>query len=214
MNWRFWKRREQASPVAHPLERENHALLQEQATFLKGLQTGHLALQEQQQETVRLVNNLARMQYRWNQAQTEKLDRALQEQRDSSDREKSFETSVHGLLVLLDDMEAIVEHADTSVDNPWLGVIGQWQKQIKLLLQELGVEPISHLGTLFDPKTAEAMDTVSKEEAAQKVQSGWQGIFEPYTVVDIIRKGYRLVDGKVIRKAQVVTIEEEPHASN
>ena len=181
---------------------------------MKGLQTGHLALQEQQQETVRLVNNLARMQYRWNQAQTEKLDRALQDQRDSSDREKSFETSVHGLLVLLDDMEAIVEHADTSVDNPWLGVIGQWQKQIKLLLQELGVEPISHLGTLFDPKTAEAMDTVSKEEAAQKVQSGWQGIFEPYTVVDIIRKGYRLVDGKVIRKAQVVTIEEEPHASN
>ena len=63
MNWRFWECTEQASTEAHLLELDIRALLKE-TTLLKELQADHLALQEQQQETGKLVNNLARMQYR------------------------------------------------------------------------------------------------------------------------------------------------------
>mgnify|MGYP000936418932 FL=1 len=209
MNWRFWRRKGEATPVAHTPEPDIHVLFKEQASLLEGLQAGYLALQEQQQETARLVNNLARMQHRWNRDQTGKLDRAIEDKARSADLERLLETSVDGLLILIDDMDTILEHHDRSVDNPWIRVINQWQKQVEVLLQKLGVEPIPLLGTLFDPQTAEAMDTVTREEAMKKAQNGWHGVLEPYTVVDVIRKGYQFADGSVRRKALVLTIEEE-----
>lgn len=209
MNWRFWRRKEKAAPVAQAPESDIQVLFQEQTILLEGLQARYLALQEQQQETTRLVNNLARMQHRWNRDQTGKLDRAIEDKVRSADLERLLGISVDGLLILIDDMDTILEHHDRSLDNPWIHVISQWQKQVEMLLQQLGVEPIPLLGTLFDPKTAEAMDTVTRAEAMKKAQNGWHGVLEPYTVVDVIRKGYRFIDGSIMRKALVLTIEEE-----
>lgn len=209
MNWRFWRRKEKAAPVAQAPESDIQVLFQEQTILLEGLQARYLALQEQQQETTRLVNNLARMQHRWNRDQTGKLDRAIEDKVRSADLERLLGISVDGLLILIDDMDTILEHHDRSLDNPWIHVISQWQKQVEMLLQQLGVEPIPLLGTLFDPKTAEAMDTVTRAEAMKKAQNGWYGMLEPYTVVDVIRKGYRFIDGSIMRKALVLTIEEE-----
>lgn len=209
MNWRFWKRRGQSAPEAHPLEPDIQALLKGQTRLVEELQANSLALQEQQQETLKLVNNLARMQHRWNREQTGKLERAIENQGRAADLGKSLETAVKGLLALMDDLDAILEHEDPSTDNHWINVIRQWQKQVSMLLEELGVEPICLLGTLFDPLTAEAIDTVTMEEAARGGQVGGPHQLEPYTVVNVIRKGYRSIDRKIMRKALVITIEEE-----
>lgn len=208
MNWRFWRRKAERFGEEVPPERDLHEILAGQTALIQKLQEQGFALWEQQQETLKLVNSLARLQHRWQLENAGKLERALKDQGRLAELERTLETAVAGLLVLQDDLDAIMGQASVGGTDPLLEVIGSWQKQIELLLREIGVEPIPLAGTLFDPETAQAVDTVTMEQARQKMENSRGAALAPYLVVEVVQKGYKKISGKILRKGLVVTIAE------
>ncbi|MNC72099.1 hypothetical protein D3C75_1231090 [compost metagenome] len=57
------------------------------------------------------------------------------------------------------------------------------------------------LGNVFDPSLCEAVGTIP--------MSPDSGSAVPYEVMSVLRRGYRLEDGSLYRKAQVITLMKE-----
>ncbi|MEK3879562.1 nucleotide exchange factor GrpE [Paenibacillus sp. FSL M7-0420] len=68
-------------------------------------------------------------------------------------------------------------------------------------LSQLGLKEIVVLGHVFDPVLCEAAGTVPA--------SADFGTAVPYQVMSVLRRGYRLEDGSLYRKAQVITLSKE-----
>lgn len=88
------------------------------------------------------------------------------------------------------DAEASVENAESDEFRHFLSGVDLIWKQLTGVLEALGVKPISAVGEQFDPHVHEAVVTEATDE------------FEPDTVIQEIRSGYRLGD-KLIRPALV-----------
>jgi molecular chaperone GrpE len=88
------------------------------------------------------------------------------------------------------DAEASVEAAESDEFRHFLSGVDLISKQLSGVLEALGVKPIPAVGEQFNPHIHEAVVTEATDE------------FEPDTVMQEIRSGYRLGD-KLIRPALV-----------
>jgi molecular chaperone GrpE len=99
---------------------------------------------------------------------------------------------VIGLLPILDDFDlAMNSLTDDIAGHDWVGGIEQIRRKLQSQLAVTGLSEIEALGQPFDPELHEAVMQRSVPEA------------EAGSVVEIMRKGYRLGD-RVIRPAMVV----------
>jgi len=88
------------------------------------------------------------------------------------------------------ETEASVEAAESDEFRHFLSGVDLIYKQLSGVLEALGVKPIVAVGEQFNPHIHEAVVTEATDE------------FEPDTVMQEIRTGYRLGD-KLIRPALV-----------
>jgi molecular chaperone GrpE len=98
---------------------------------------------------------------------------------------------LRSLLSAADDLQRAMNAENADEQTLRNGLEATLENMMGLLREE-GVEPISAAGEPFDPQWHEAIDTVRAAEG-----------YEAGTVVEVVRKGYRL-DDRILRPAQVV----------
>ena len=96
------------------------------------------------------------------------------------------------VLVVVDNLERALEHADKNGSGRILEGIRMTHRQVTDLLQNMGVQSMETVGKPFDPKFHEAIDIASSQ----------QHDVAPLTIVEEIQKGY-LLNGEVLRPARV-----------
>jgi molecular chaperone GrpE len=101
------------------------------------------------------------------------------------------ERLLRAFLDVVDNLERALGTGEVSVDGLKQGVSVTYQAAMRLLDQE-GIEPIVAEGQPFDPVWHEAMGSLP---------SG--GEVEPGTVVEVVRRGYRLGE-RLLRPARVI----------
>lgn len=182
MHWP-WQR-----PAADEGWRE--AITQKLATLEESLQTG----QDRILEPLELLESLPRMA-----RQVARVSATLgnwEEKREAEVKEAShlqdaLHVTTQHLMQWVDELAIIVQKGDG--DNRWHTVHRTWLSQAESVLAHLGYVEIPVLGQPFDATIAEAVGTVT-----------W-GLAAPYTVVEVVRRGYRF-QGQLWRRAEVITV--------
>lgn len=201
MNWKFWH-----NSKADRLE-EGFAELLEGMTGLNERMAG---LEEQ-------VGKLGRLQYKSGQESQGKLERLAEglqtvlrwqteqeghaaEARAAED--KLFEMA-QPMIRLLDDLDRLVANLEgEAVAEAWHPMLRQWSEQLLEGLRSAGIRELDVMGRSFDPRVAEAVHSLPREQGAG--DSDAQRV--AYEVVEVVRRGFALADGTLLRKAHVVTI--------
>jgi len=98
---------------------------------------------------------------------------------------------VQELLPVLDNFDRAIEHEQADGADAFIEGVRLIQKQFYDVLQAHGVRPIEAVGRKFDPEAHEAVAMLPSPEQ------------EPFTVIEDLRRGFRMHD-RVIRPAQVV----------
>ena len=145
-------------------------------------------------EADRLRADLAASQDRHLRLQAEFENFRKRQQRDREEFNRQAKERVLAELPgIVDNLERALQHAGVAGAAPETLAQGVELvcKQLQEVLTRFGVEPISALGALFDPRLHEAMARV---ETAGDPPDG--------TVIEEYRRGY-LLDGKVLRPALV-----------
>ena len=126
----------------------------------------------------------------WKRSRAEFLNYKKEEgQRIAKAAQEEREEIIKELISVLDDIY-LAEKEIPSEENSWAeGVLGV-KKQIEAFFKRMGVEEIISEGEKFDPYFHEAVEVVEDEAE------------EPDTVIEEIKKGYKLKD-KIIRPAKV-----------
>ncbi|PSR34879.1 MAG: nucleotide exchange factor GrpE [Sulfobacillus benefaciens] len=115
--------------------------------------------------------------------------------------EATLEQLSRDLMGWVDDIDAVFQAAgqDNAVGDK--GLMGRWLAQLIQRLHTLGYEECLVRGTLFDPRTSEALGTTGEwvDDTRQPRR---------YEVVSVLRRGF-LRHGVLHRKAQVVVYKGE-----
>jgi len=192
MKFQFWKKKEK--------EKEDPQIkeLQEATTDIH-TQMGNLSDQ---------IKKLTRMQFKSSKNTEEKIDDlgsllAVQsKQNDLIDRyEKQQDFFMENMIDLLDELD----HVSSGIkedDQAWQALLDQWSRTIEKNLREMGVFEQHVMGQTFNPETAESLKTVGKDTLNIRPEV-------PYQIIAVIKRGYVSEKGRLIRKAKVVTVEEE-----
>src|SRR5690625_206855 len=192
MKFQFWKKKEK--------EKEDPQIkeLQEATTDIH-TQMGNLSDQ---------IKKLTRMQFKSSKNTEEKIDDlgsllAVQsKQNDLIDRyEKQQDFFKENMIDLLDELD----HVSSGIkedDQAWQALLDQWSRTIEKNLREMGVFEQHVMGQTFNPETAESLKTVGKDTLNIRPEV-------PYQIIAVIKRGYVSEKGRLIRKAKVVTVEEE-----
>ncbi|SFQ99064.1 nucleotide exchange factor GrpE [Desulfoscipio geothermicus] len=239
MNWKFWevkkKRDERPSPAVISEQLANIAgRLDNLEAFLKSSQQqvyhidGQLVQNAGQlTETAAQVQKLARLHYKTGQETQSKLDRLmtgikkvqqwqeqyLQETVQLQLKEKQITALAEAVMKQLDDIDYIRrvlkdELQDDARDN-WRQMLEQWAVRLVQALAEAGILEIDLYGKSFDPRWAEAIATVTRAEALKMCTDTDADALLPYQVVEVTRRGFVTPEGRILRKAQVITVQEE-----
>lgn len=159
-------------------------------------------------EPDRLRADCAAVQERYLRLQAEFENFRKRQLREREEFNRQAKERVLGELPgIVDNLERALQHAGAAGAAPETLAQGVELvcKQLQEVLTRFGAEPISALGSLFDPRLHEAMARV---ETAGNPPDG--------TVIEEYRRGY-LLDGKVLRPALVAVAKladeaEEPDA--
>jgi len=238
MNWKFWdvkKRGERSSPAVISEQLISIAgRLDNLEAFLNSNQQqvyhmdGQLAQNAGQlTETAAQVQKLGRLHYKTSQETQSKLDRLmtgmekvqhwqeqyLQETVQLQLKEKQITALAEAVIKQLDDIDNIRralkdELKDAARDN-WRQMLEQWAVRMVQALAEAGILEIAMQGQSFDPRRAEAIATVTRTEALKMCVDTDADALIPYQVVAVTRRGFVTPEGRILRKAQVITVREE-----
>lgn len=193
MNWMFWKKKKEIEQKTSTDE-----ILKEE---IIGLQKKVENLEDQ-------MNKMVRIQFKTGKNMEEKMEEFgsfLTEFKKENElivhyknREKMMASHI---IRLLDELDHVVSKLDDT-EQGWHKVFTQWINTLLKNLQEIGIYQLNVIDKSFDPKIAESIKTVTKNElyTAPKV---------PYQIVQIIHRGYISESGELIRKAKVVTVKED-----
>lgn len=193
MNWKFWKRKqiEEQGSARDDMLKEEIASLQEQLG----------KLEEQ-------MNKIVRLQFKTGKNTEEKLGElgsSLSLLTKESELVRQYknreETIANHIIRLIDELDHVSSGLNDT-EQKWQTVLTQWTNTSIKSLEEIGIYQLNVLGKAFDPTIAEALQTVEKKELVSPSEV-------PYEVIQVIQRGYISENGKLIRKARVVTIKEE-----
>jgi molecular chaperone GrpE len=143
-----------------------------------------LVVQQLQQEKLELET-------KWKRAVADYQNLERQVQREKAEFMKFASAMLCGkFLEVLDHLEqAVGGMSDEDKKSGWAVGVVMTMKQFRDLLKDEGITEISVDGKDFDAFVMEAVDRVEGEENK---------------VVKVLKKGYQMMDGKVLRPAQVL----------
>jgi len=144
---------------------------------------------------VRLADQLERQESEWKAAYERERNRREEEG-------QTLQSIALAMIAWLDDLDALSEGRDaSSAGDSWDRLTQHWREQLLQQLNLLGLRELPVLGSMFDPATCEAAGTVAA------APDGSAAV--PYQIVAVLKRGYQLADGRLVRKAQVITVKEE-----
>ena len=176
---------------------------------------------EQVIEIAPALNKLTRVQYKTGQDIQAKLDRlaatleaglAWQAAHEiDKDRLQLLERQVdylaETLIACLDDID-LVSRRLQGEEKAWGALLEQWATQLVRALAAAGIHELHLLRHSFQPQLAEAIGTISRF-ALPPAEDGGTRDYVPYEVIKVIKRGFATEDGRLLRKAQVITLKEE-----
>lgn len=157
---------------------------------------------EQWDELAKAVSRLGKQQWRANQ----NVDLALQEVATTSsalrehcddlrrqldaERQDAVEARL-AAVTMIDHLDDLMVMARQKGDEQWISRVERLSARALEALAAMGASEIATADTTFDERVHEAVDAVDR------------GALEPYTIVAVIRRGFRF-NGRLLRRAQVV----------
>jgi molecular chaperone GrpE (heat shock protein) len=209
------------------LERKIIRLEEEHMTITNGLEKIDeeiYKLGEQLSQSSEKIDRGSRLQYKTANdiiGKIKKLDYSIKEKWDFQTKYEfelkqkenlvgNIQLLVQVLLKMLDDIDIACDKEINNDEDNWYRLHKMWEIQIMETFDNIGIKEIEVLGTTFDPLLSEAIDTMTLEEIRSS-----DGIFLqkdkylPFEVVKVVRRGFMLSDGSLLRKAKVITIKEE-----
>jgi len=160
------------------------------------------------------INNkqMSRLQYKYNQ-EIEKLITIFEQRHADQNKINELEKYIYSyrdiinnnvgtLIEMIDEFDLIRQGLHEDSDN-WNQVLEKWTATLLKSINKQDTFEIDLLGKQFDPRLAEAVSTVSKNEIEG------DDLYSNYDIVRVLRRGYKNSEGYVIRKASVITIKEE-----
>ncbi|WP_168735682.1 nucleotide exchange factor GrpE [Cohnella fermenti] len=207
----IWNKRKGSSPELEALRRLENAM--------QGQNELNQAVQEQ-------LGKLARLQYRNGQetsALLEQLGGQIRKdaewrdteadlRREQEARERVLQTMTDTAISWLDDLDAVIGRLHGEEQADWSRLLRMWCGQITDMLALAGIHELQVLGSSFDPGWCEAIGTRPRELSGPASAGNNEKPSEariPYQVVEVVRRGFAMRDGALLRKAQVITLEEK-----
>ncbi len=196
MNWKFWSKKEQDATVEKQQE-QTEQLIEEAGAVRSDINK----LTEQ-------ITKLKRIQVKSSKLTEEKLDKfeslftALNEQNERiASYEKQQNQMIQSMIRLLDELDHAASGIKESNDR-WFQLLNQWSASVVKNLEEMGVYQLDVLGKTFNPAVAESVQAVEKDTLNISP-------VVPYQVVDVINRGFKYENERLLRKAKVVTVKEK-----
>lgn len=116
------------------------------------------------------------------------------------------------LLVWLDDLDLLSTSLREQGQEEWLKLLGTWTSQVLQALQIHGIGEMQLVGTSFNPTLAESIGTVVRQPRGTKaMEAETVRFFLPYEIAEVVRRGFIYQNGTLLRKAQVITYQEDDH---
>ena len=225
MKWNFWKKAEKKQETCFSQLSAQLTVMSENMEKTAAHMAENLG---QLTELGAQVQKVARIQYKTGQDTSGKLELlkvGLDTVQKQQDIQRTEATRIHELEYMvtetantlikwLDDIDMITDRLAGKEQGNWQTLLQQWSDQIMLALQKIGIWEIDLLGHTFMPQYAEAIGTVTQNDLnGQKNMRNLHSIAnnlpqEPYAVVKVIKRGYVFSGGQLLRKAQVITLQE------
>jgi molecular chaperone GrpE (heat shock protein) len=122
--------------------------------------------------------------------------------------QQRLDSMAEALINCLDDIDMLLHSTGLQVDSNWRLLLEKWAEQILQALSEAGVIERKLAGQSFDPRWAEAIDTI---ERSIEVKSGIVNVTKsvPYEVAEVVRRCFVRADGSILRKGQVITYQDD-----
>lgn len=200
MNWNFWTR-----PKKHAVD-----------DLIK-------QLNEQLNQIGDQVNKFARIQYKMGQELQSKMERlntgleALEQRQTTYDRDLKnlnilkyqVEYLTEVLINRLDDIDLLYARLKGESQETWQKLLEQWAFQLLEALGQIGICELNLTGSSFDPRLAESIGTVNRNTVfTESLEPGDGRAAVPYQIVEVVKRGFIYNDGRLLRKAQVITLQE------
>lgn len=116
------------------------------------------------------------------------------------------------LLVWLDDLDLLATSLREQGQEGWLKLLETWTHQILQALQIHGIGEMPLVGTSFNSMLAESIGTVARQPVkAALAEEETAFISLPYEVAEVVKRGFVYQGGTLLRKAQVITYQEDDH---
>lgn len=169
------------------------------------------------------VNKVARIQYKTGQELQNKLECLNSGLETAEQRQIAYDRDLKNLGLLnsqveyltevlisrLDDIDLLCTQLQGEGQKTWLKLLEQWAVQILEALRQIGISEFNLKGSSFDPRLAESIGTVSSNTFCPEASETGDGqAAVPYQVVEVIKRGFVFNDGRLLRKAQVITLQE------
>lgn len=209
MNWKFWKQQK-------PLEDDR---LDTISDGLKQLLAATNAqpferLEVQVTENTELINRLSRLQYKMGQELINKVTPIYENLGDVTEfcqkgqistelaiRENRNRILVSTLIDSIDTIDGVLQNTRGNIPDEWQAFLNTIQSSELDGLAKVGVRELELLGSTFNPIFAEAVEVRAIAELTEQGKAR-----QPYEVIEVLRRGFIDGEGKVIRKAQVITL--------
>lgn len=221
MNWKFWKsrRNSQRDESLDKLIKET-SLLNNKVTVMEENLLSHIDIfqniNQQIESNEDLIQKSLRLHYKSYQETIKMLEQVnntvnkisqddgiyavIEKENDRLIREKEY--MVEKYIIWLDDIDLIYDNLNGQGQEDWMRLLESWQMQISKSLEAIGVYEIDVLGKSFNSVIAEAVGTIKRESNVDMAV---------YQVMEVLQRGYILKDGSLLRKAKVITVEEEDY---
>lgn len=158
------------------------------------------------------IGKLARIHYKSNQDVNHKLEQlqklttsiAAWQQSESADKQKlalTLQRTAENTIAWLDDMDAVCSRLQGTEHEAWRHLLTTWSEQLLSTLALANIHELKLLGASFDPQWCEAIGTLPRPDGSETATV-------PYQIVEVVKRGFIDGNGKLLRKAQVITLEE------
>jgi len=209
VNWKFWKQQK-------PLEDDR---LDRISDGLKQLLTAtneqpFERLEMQIKENAELINRLSRLQYKMGQELINKVTPIYENLGDVTEfcqkgqagtelaiRENSNRMLVSTLIDSIDTIDGVMQNTRENIPDEWRAFLKTIQISELEGLARVGIRELELLGSSFNPIFAESVEVRAIDQLA-----GQNKAMRPYEVIEVLRRGFIDGEGRVIRKAQVITL--------
>lgn len=213
MNWFFWKKDKQDQSMIIMEQLSNQLL--ETKDQIRQLSDTTIVNSHQLEGLGDQLTKQTRIQYKSGQEIQSKLEnitqnlvQAQQWQTECTTMEKELnglhnhqELLLQVLLNQLDELDTAYTGFNGDVHTEWQPLFKQWIVRIISALAEIGIYEIDMIGQSFNPQMAEGLGVIPRPSDTEATI--------PYEIVQILKRGFIDHEGRLLRKAQVITYQEE-----